>query len=46
VAAAAVLLTAAFARRVRYEEQMLTDELGLAYETYSAKIKRFVPGVW
>lgn len=31
--------------RVRYEEQVLRAEFGVAYDAYAARVKRFIPGV-
>ena len=31
--------------RVRYEERLLRAQFGAAYDTYAARVKRFVPGL-
>lgn len=31
--------------RVRYEERLLREQFGAAYDAYAARVKRFVPGV-
>jgi protein-S-isoprenylcysteine O-methyltransferase len=43
---AVLILPFAFLRRIRYEEELLKDELGADYETYSQKVKKIVPGIW
>ena len=35
-----------FALRVGAEERMMTEQFGAEYVAYSARTKRFVPGVW
>jgi protein-S-isoprenylcysteine O-methyltransferase Ste14 len=32
--------------RVRAEEKMMVEEFGDEYAAYSARTKRFIPGVW
>lgn len=48
IAAALVLifLTAAFVRRIRYEEGLLISALGDDYVSYSRNLKRLVPALW
>lgn len=41
-----VLLPAAFARRIHYEEELLRKEFGVEYEQYSQKVKRVIPYIW
>ena len=45
-ALAAVLLLAAFARRIRYEETLMLKVFGDQYRMYSRTVKRLVPLVW
>lgn len=45
-AAAAVILPFAFLRRIHYEEELLKEELGEAYASYCAEVKRILPGIW
>jgi protein-S-isoprenylcysteine O-methyltransferase Ste14 len=46
VAAAVLLPLAAVVNRIAHEERLLRRELGEAYEAYSARTWRLVPGVW
>jgi protein-S-isoprenylcysteine O-methyltransferase Ste14 len=46
VAAAVLLPLAAVVNRIAHEERMLRRELGEAYEVYSSRTRRLVPGVW
>jgi protein-S-isoprenylcysteine O-methyltransferase Ste14 len=46
VAAAVLLPLAAVVNRIAHEERTLRRELGAAYETYSTRTSRLVPGVW
>src|SRR3954453_18820592 len=46
VAAAVLLPLAAIVNRIAYEERPLLRELGEAYEVYSSRTRRLVPGVW
>jgi protein-S-isoprenylcysteine O-methyltransferase len=43
---AAVLLLAAFVRRIRYEETLMLKVFGDQYRIYSRTVKRLVPLVW
>ena len=45
-AAATVILSFAFLRRMRREEQVLRKELGASYESYCAEVCRILPGLW
>lgn len=42
----ALILLMAFIRRIQYEENMLVNELGEDYITYSTKLKRLIPWFW
>lgn len=42
----AVILLAAFIRRIYHEETALKNSLGAAYESYTGLVKRFIPGIW
>ncbi|MCP5066072.1 MAG: isoprenylcysteine carboxylmethyltransferase family protein [bacterium] len=44
--AVAALPTAALARRIVVEEQMLVDHLGDEYLAYQERTSRLIPGVW
>ena len=44
--AVAVLLPLAFARRMRYEEEMLLQKFGREYESYRAEVRKIIPGIW
>ena len=46
VAAAVLLPLAAVVNRIAHEERTLRRELGEAYEVYSSRTRRLVPGVW
>lgn len=46
VAAAVLFPLAATVNRIGHEERMLRRDLGQAYETYSSKTRRLVPGIW
>jgi protein-S-isoprenylcysteine O-methyltransferase Ste14 len=46
VAAAVLFPLAATVNRIGYEERTLRRDLGEAYETYSSKTRRLIPGVW
>jgi len=46
VAAAVLLPLAAVVNRIAHEERTLRRELGEAYEVYSSRTWRLVPGVW
>jgi protein-S-isoprenylcysteine O-methyltransferase Ste14 len=46
VLAAVLLPLAAVVKRIRHEERALRRDLGEAYELYSARTRRLVPGVW
>jgi protein-S-isoprenylcysteine O-methyltransferase Ste14 len=46
VAAAVLLPLAAVVNRIDHEERTLRRELGQAYELYSSRTRRLVPGVW
>ncbi len=46
LALSAVILPAAFIRRIDHEEAELKNSLGAAYESYSGSVKRFIPGIW
>jgi protein-S-isoprenylcysteine O-methyltransferase Ste14 len=46
VAAAVLLPLAAVVNRISHEERALRRELGEAYEAYSTRTRRLVPGVW
>jgi len=41
-----VLLAAAFARRIYYEEKLLAESFGTDYSEYQQKVKRVLPGIW
>jgi protein-S-isoprenylcysteine O-methyltransferase len=43
---AAAVLPLAFVRRIHHEEKMLKRELGPAYESYCADVKKLIPGLW
>ncbi len=45
-AAAAVVLPAAFLRRMRHEEALLREEFGAEYDAYCAEVKKFIPWAW
>ncbi|MFH0946907.1 MAG: isoprenylcysteine carboxylmethyltransferase family protein [Planctomycetota bacterium] len=44
--ATGALLLLAFVRRVHHEERLLRNELGPAYESYRARVRGLLPGVW
>lgn len=46
LAAAAVLLPAAWLRRIHYEEKMMVQSLGDDYLTYCKSVKKVIPGLW
>ena len=46
VAAAVLLPLAAVVNRIAHEERMLRRELGEAYQVYSSRTRRLIPGVW
>jgi protein-S-isoprenylcysteine O-methyltransferase Ste14 len=41
-----LLLSGAYAWRIRAEEAMLADRFGAGYRAYAARTKRLVPGLW
>jgi len=45
-AAAVVILSFAFMRRMHREEQVLKREFGAGYESYCAEVHKMVPGLW
>lgn len=42
----ALVMVVLFALRVRREEQMMREEFGQDYVTYSAETKRLIPSIW
>jgi protein-S-isoprenylcysteine O-methyltransferase len=46
LAVCAIILPAAFVRRIYHEEAELKRELGSEYESYSESVKRLFPGIW
>jgi protein-S-isoprenylcysteine O-methyltransferase Ste14 len=46
VAAAVLLPLAAVVNRIAHEERTLRRELGEAYQVYSSRTRRLIPGVW
>ena len=46
IAAAVLFPLAATVNRIRHEERTLRRDLGEAYEVYSARTRRLVPGIW
>jgi protein-S-isoprenylcysteine O-methyltransferase Ste14 len=46
VAVAVVLPLAAVVNRIGHEERTLRRDLGPAYEAYSSRTRRLVPGIW
>jgi protein-S-isoprenylcysteine O-methyltransferase Ste14 len=46
VAAAVLLPLAAVVNRIDHEERTLRRDLGEAYELYSSRTRRLVPGIW
>jgi protein-S-isoprenylcysteine O-methyltransferase Ste14 len=46
VAAAVLLPLAAVVNRIGHEERTLRRDLGEAYEDYSSRTRRLVPGIW
>ena len=45
-AAAVLLPLAAVVNRIAHEERTLRRDLGEAYEVYSSRTRRLVPGIW
>lgn len=43
---AAVILSAAWLRRMRYEEELLLEKFGEEYKSYCKTAKRVIPGIW
>jgi len=41
-----LILPFAFLRRIRFEEELLKEELGEEYESYRAEVKKILPGIW